>query len=365
MTSRQFYIMLSLFVISTKMQRFPSLLSSEFGKNGYLLIIFYFLVNIVGILLAFVIYKFLDREKFNNEKTGIIFRFIKKLIMLATSIYFIVQALLLFEHVQTIFADTLFDKFAWSLFSLLFLFAIFYLAKTGIKNIALNFELYALLIFGSLFLISVLGATQSDFSAILPFEDINLSEIIGNSSKFNIWFGDFFIILYMLFHTNKPKLSKTLLFYSLSILFVVFLVIIFIGVYGDYVAIQPGLIATVTEQSMLGVNIGRIDWFLILIAEIATILSSSVCIYFANKTMCAVFPKVKPLYIAIFIAVLFYVLNVFVLVDKLIVKEFFFGIGGSLSLLLKLGSLVLLLIIAIRDCLKNKEKRRDNGGQIS
>lgn len=365
MTSRQFYIMLSLFVISTKMQRLPSLLSSEFGKNGYLLVIFYFFINIVGILLAFFIYRFLDREKFNNEKTGSFFRLIKKLIMLATSIYFIVQALLLFEHVQTIFADTLFDKFAWSIFSLLFLFAIFYLAKTGIKNIALNYEIYALLIFGSLFLISVLGATQADFTMVLPFEDINFSKIISSSSKFNIWFGDFFIILYMLFHTNKPKLKKTLLFYSLSILFVVFLIIAFIGVYGDYAAIQSGLVATITEQSMLGVNIGRVDWFLILIAELATILSSSVCIYFANKTMCVVFPKIKSLYIAIFIAVIFYILNVFVLVDKLVVKEFFFGIGGSMSLLLKFGSVLLLWIIAICDYYNDKKKRRNCYGQIS
>lgn len=365
MTARQFYIILSLFVISTKMQRFPSLLSSEFGKDGYLLILIYFIINFIGILLAFFIYKFLDRDKFNNEKANVLFRFLKKIIMLATSLYFIIQALLLFEHVQTIFADTLFDKFAWSIFSLLFLFAIFYLAKTGIKNIALNFELFALLIFGSLALISILGAAQSDYSLILPFESINFSKIIGESNKFNIWFGDFFIILYLLFHTNKPKLSKTLVFYSLSILFVVFLVITFTGVYGEYSALQPGLISTITEQSMLGLNIGRIDWFLILIAEIATILSSSVCIYFANKTMCSVFPKIKPLYIAIFIAVAFYVLNVFVLVDKLVVREFFFGSGGVLSLILKVISVLSLFFIAIKDCHKKRMLKRSQYGQVS
>jgi len=363
MTARQFYIILCLFVIATKMQRFPSLLSSEFGKDGYLLILIYAVVNIIGIMLAFFIYKFLNRDKFNGEKSNILFRFLKKLTMLATSFYFIIQALVLFEHVQTIFADTLFDKFAWSVFSLLFLFAIFYLAKTGIKNIALNFELFATLIVGSLIVISVLGVFQSDYSVVLPLETINISEIFGSASKFNIWFGDFFIVLYMLFHTNKPKLSKTILFYSLSMVFVLFLVITFYGIYGSYAAVQSGLISSITEQSMLGVNIGRVDWFLILIAEIGTILSCSVCIYFANKTLSAVFPKVKPLYLAILIAAAFYVLNVFVLVDKLVVREFLFGIGGILSLILKWFTTFMLLIISIRD--RHDAKKEAFNGKTS
>ena len=127
MTARQFYIIVCLFVITTKMQRFASLLFSEAGKDGYILILIYAVVNIIGILLAFFIYKFLNTDKFKNEKTNIIFLTLKKLVMFATTLYFIIQALLLFEHVQNIFADTLFDKFAWSVFSLLFLFAIFFL----------------------------------------------------------------------------------------------------------------------------------------------------------------------------------------------------------------------------------------------
>jgi len=355
MTARQFYIIVCFFVITTKMQRFASLLFSETGKDGYLIILIYALINIIGILLAFFIYKFLNTDKFKNQKTNIIFSFLKKFVMLATSIYFLIQALLLFEHVQNIFADTLFDKFSWSIFSLLFLFTIFFLAKTGLKNIALNFELYSFLIGGALVMIAVLGAFHSDYSFVLPFETINFQNLMSNAGKFNIWFGDFFIILYMLFHTNKPKLSKTLLSYFIGISFVVFLIITYFGVYGDYSALQAGLVSSITEQSMLGLNIGRVDWFLILIAEFGTILSCSVCIYFANKTLGAAFPKIKPLYLTIAIAIAFYITNVFVLVDKFIVKDFFFGTGGWLSIILKLFTTFALLLISIKD-LKLKKK---------
>lgn len=362
MTARQFYIIVLLFVISTKLQRFPTLLFSEAGKDGYLIILLYAFINIIGICLAFFIYKFFNREKFKYGKRNLIFKFLKKLTMFATSIYFLIQALLLFEHVQNIFADTLFDRFAWSVFSLLFLFAIFYLAKIGIKNIAINFELFASLIVGALVIISVLGVSKADYSVVLPFETINVGNILSKASKFNVWFGDFFIILFMLFHTNKPKLSKTILIYVISIVFIVFLVITFGGVYGDYAAMQSGMISTISEQSMLGLNIGRIDWLLILIAEISTILSCSVCIYFSNKNLCATFAKIKPIYLAIVIAVMFYVMNVFVLVDKFIVREFFFGIGGCLSLGLKLFTTVMLLLITLRDYFSKKQKKETVDG---
>lgn len=367
MTARQFYIIVCLFVITTKMQRFASLLFSEAGKDGYVLILIYALVNIIGILLAFFIYKFLNTDRFKNEKTNFVFSGLKKLVMFATTLYFVIQALLLFEHVQNIFADTLFDKFAWSIFSLLFLFAIFFLARTGIKNIALNFELYAIVIAIALIVIGIMGATQADYSFVLPLETINISSLISNFSKFNIWFGDFFIILYMLFHTNKPKLSKTLLSYGVSIAFLTFLVITFNGIYGDYSAIQAGMVSSITEQSILGLNIGRVDWLLILVAEFGTILSCSVCIYFASKTFGAVLPKVKPLILMIIIAITFYIMNVFILVDKFVVKDFFFGIGGNLSLALKLFTTLILIIISFKDCFakKRQNKLEAKDGKVS
>ena len=50
-----------------------------------------------------------------------------------------------------------------------------------------------------------------------------------------------------------------------------FMTISFFGVYRDYTALQPGIISSITEQSMLGMNIGRVDWFLILFAEIPSL----------------------------------------------------------------------------------------------
>ena len=93
MTARQFYITFIIMVVSTKMQRFPVLLFSEFGKDGYLMILGYALINILGILLAFFIYKYVNQNAKTENK---VFIFIKKFIMFVTSIYFLIQALILY-----------------------------------------------------------------------------------------------------------------------------------------------------------------------------------------------------------------------------------------------------------------------------
>ena len=80
--------------------------------------------------------------------------------------------------------------------------------------------------------------------------------------------------------------------------------------------------------------------------------------------MCSVLPKIKPIVIAIIIAVVFYVMNVFVLVDKFVVREFFFGIGGYISLGLKLFALVVFSIMSLMHYFEQKRKKEAHSGEV-
>ena len=59
-------------------------------------------------------------------------------------------------------------------------------------------------------------------------------------------------------------------------------------------------------------------------------------------------------------------MNVFVLVDKFIVREFFFGIGGYISFGLKLFALIILLLIRLVHYFKRKsiKEETENGKTI-
>lgn len=359
MTSRQFYIMLFVTTISLKVQKLPSLIYDELGKDGYLILIAFFIVDLIGILLAFFIRKKLNGQNLLSSQGGRFANIFKKIFVLFIVFYFLIQGLLLFESIQNLFEHILFDNLSWVIFSGLLITSIFMLVFTGLKNIARNFELYFFVITVSYVLIAIFGATKADFTAILPFETINVKNILSKFVDFNLWFGDFFLILFMSNHSKEIKLKWTLLAYALVVAFLTFLYVELNGIYGVYTAMKPTLISTITEQSMLGINIGRVDWFLILFTEIGTILSCATCLFFAKQCLGYVFPKLKKTYVISILLLALYVLNVFYLLDVHMRVEVFTGYMGVIAAATKWGSFLLMVLI----CLFKKQRAKSQKTQ--
>ncbi len=355
MTARQFYIMLFITTISLKVQKLPSLIYDELGKDGYLILFAYFVVDFVGIMLAFYIRSKIKGKNLLENSQNKFVNIIKKCLVLFVVFYFILQALLLYESIQNLFEHILFDNLSWVIFSLLLIVTIYMLVFTGIKNIARNFELYFFIIMVSYVLIAIIGATKADFTVVLPLDTICAKQILSKFVDFNLWFGDFFLVLFMSNHTKKAKLKWTLLVYTISIAFLTLLYIELNGIYGVYTGMKPTLISTITEQSMLGVNIGRVDWFLILFTEVGTILSCGVCLYFAKQCLSYVFPKLKKCYAVAILLASIYALNVFYLLDIHMRIEVFTGYLGVASAITKWGSFILMLIACL---FQNKKQNR-------
>ena len=355
MSARQFYIVLAISVITMKMQKLPCLVAGELGKDLWLFFLVYALINIIGIIIVFFILRRVDIKSVLKPSKNYFFNILRFILMLATLLYFLIQALLVYEHIQGLFANTLFDNLSWSFFSVLLLFAVFFLAHRGIENIALNFELYTWLIVGAFVLLSIFGATQTDFSVILPFQTINFGAILSKLQMFSCWFGDFFLVLYLGIKARDIKLSKTLFVYILSMLFMTFLVVVFIGIYDKTAPLVPGLISVISEQSLLELSIGRLDWFLILFTEMGAILACSVNLYFANLCLHSAFPKARPFYLKIFNAGVLYVLDIFLLVDLNAKIRFFCGFMCYVTNVVSVFTLVMLLGIMIYKSFKGNK----------
>ena len=357
MSARQFYIILAISVITMKMQKLPPLVAGELGKDTWLFFLVYALINIIGIVLVFYILKRLDIKTVLKESKNKFFNILRFVLMLVTLLYFLVQAILVYEHIQGLFANTLFDSLSWPFFSLLLLFAVFFLAHRGVENLALNYELYTWIIVTSLVLLSIFGATQADYSAILPIETINFKMILSKLQMFSCWFGDFFLVLYLGIKAKDIKLSKTLFVYILSMLFVTFLVIIFIGIYDKVAPIAPGLISVISEQSLLDLSIGRLDWFLILFAEIGAILTCGLNLYFANLCLQSAFPKAKAFYLKIFNIVVLYVLDIFILVDLNAKIKFFCNFMCYVTNVVSVLTIIMLMGIIIYNSVNKKYEK--------
>ena len=350
--------MLFITTISLKVQKLPSIIYDALGKDGYLLLAFYFVVDMVGIALAFYILK--RKQQLTDGKNSKLSTLFKKGLVFVMVVYFLAQGLLLFESIQNLFEHILFDNLSWVVFGLLLLFAVFYIAHSGIKNIARNFELYFWVILVSYAIISIFGASKADFSAVLPFETIDVGKILSYFVDFNLWFGDFFLILFMGNRAKDIKLKWTMLVYTFSIAFVMFLFVELNGIYGVYTSMKPALITTITEQSMLGVNIGRVDWFLILITEVGTILSCGVCLFFAKQCLRFVFPKAKDTWLLAALMIALYLLDVFYLIDTHTRIEVLSGYMSYVSAATKWGSFLLMFAVCLFSKQKNKKTKSDD-----
>lgn len=334
MNPRQFYLALFIFTISLKIQKMPALLAGRLGKDGYLLLLFYFILNILFIMIAFLVIKYVKKFKENGNKP-VVFRFFEILMLAGSAIYFMMQCLLLYESIQDLFSDVLFDNLSWALFSLLLIFALYFLASSGLKNIGRVIEVFFLVITVSLVIISIFGGTQTDFSSILPFESVNFRSIFDAYIPFNLWFGDFFFVLFFGNFCDGVKLKWTLLSYCLSMLFCLLLFVEFYGIYGILSPAQSSLISVLSEHSMLGVDIGRIDWFFILFAEIGTVLSSALCLYVAENCISKILPKIKKSWIYLLLLILLYFSDVYLFVDLNTKMRLFMGFGSTFSTIVK------------------------------
>ena len=85
MTARQFYIMLIITTLSLKVQKLPSIIYDGLGKDGYLILTVYFIVDIVGIILAFfILKKFKQNKTVQTEKSKFI-EILKKFLIFSVS----------------------------------------------------------------------------------------------------------------------------------------------------------------------------------------------------------------------------------------------------------------------------------------
>ena len=66
MTSRQFYITFWIIVVSLKVQKMPSVMYEFLNKDFYLMLVPFFIINLLGIFMAFYILKKTKKTDFSK-----------------------------------------------------------------------------------------------------------------------------------------------------------------------------------------------------------------------------------------------------------------------------------------------------------
>lgn len=315
LTKRQALFILIICFVANKTQRLPCLISASLGRHGWLVTL------ILGLVEVLMLCLFLFSNQISGghtcyqlcEKTG--GKLIAKVVSVLFATYFLLNALLPYEAVHEVFSNVLFDHLSWELYSIFIVFALGFFATRGLRTIGRMNELFVWLVLSSLLLLLLLGGFTTNFARILPICDIDLGNLFSTCSEFSMWFGDF-LIMYLLMGRVQEEKTKMNFWFAFalfaSVLVMSFAYVIFYGLYGTLSSEQTNAISAISQFSLLSLDIGRVDWFLVLFFEFSTFISSGIYIYASAKFFSDVFAKKHKNVIAVILVLLVFVLDIFV-----------------------------------------------------
>lgn len=363
LTRFQAVCLLTICFVANKTQRLPSLISANVGRHGWI-------VNLVlGGIELLMLCLFLFASKFSGGRTCYKLcenaggKWFAKFIVFFFAIYFMLNALLPYEAVHEVFSNVLFDHLSWEFYSLFIVFAIAFFASKGLVTIGRIGELFFVLILSSLLLLIILGGFTTSFVRILPIFDIDWSKIFQTCYGFSLWFGDFIIMYLFMGRIKDDGKKKDWIFVvslAVSVVLMSFAYVIFYGLYGRLSSEQTNAISAISQFSLLSLDIGRVDWFLVLFFEISTFISSGVYVFGASKFFSEVFETKTHNLFAVTLPLVIYFLDIFIF------KSIGQGVG-SLAFVVKyfypiviLGFPVILFFASLVSRKKDKQNLKMN-----
>ena len=315
LTKRQAIFLILICLAANKMQRLPSLISTSIGRHGWLA---FLVMGTLDILFLILTLSFNKKAKNKTtyevcEKAG--GKWYAKIIFIIIAVYFLLNSLLPYEAVHDLFANILFDKLSWNIYGIILALSVFFIASRGLKNLGRLGEIFFYIIGISFLILLILGGVTTNYYHILPVIDINISSFIHTCLEYNLWFGDF-IIIYIFVgkikYDKKPLGWPCVLAFSITVLLISFAYVVYYGLYENLSINQNSLISSISQFSLLALDIGRIDWFLVLFFQISTVISSSVYIFATAYCLKKIFGLKDSILTSFIIASIIYLLDILI-----------------------------------------------------
>lgn len=315
LTKRQAVFLIIICLVANKMQRLPSLISTNVGRHGWLAFLVMGTLDSLFLLLAL---RFNKKAKNHTtyqicEKAG--GKIYAKIIFSLMAVYFLANSLLPYEAVHDLFANILFDQLSWNIYGIILALSVFFISSRGLKNLGRLGEIYFCLIGVSFIILLVLGATTTNYYHILPIQEIEADEFIKTCLEYNLWFGDF-ILIYIFVgkikYDEKPLGWPCVLTFCITVLLISFAYVVYYGLYENLSINQNNLISSISQFSLLALDIGRIDWFLVLFFEVSTVIASSVYVFLTAYCVCKIIGIKNKKLVCFLTAAIIYFLDIFI-----------------------------------------------------
>jgi len=348
-TKKQAVYLLLICLIGTKFQRLPSFLSDVAGKGFWLVVFIYLLIDGLFLILTLKIINLGNGTTLYNMIEKTVGKVFTKIIFVILGIYFFMLSILPYESVHEVFADIIFDSLPWKFFALFLLIAMGVIAVSGLRNIGRLCQLLFYVILTGVVGLFVLGLFTSDITAVLPLSDVITKSVFEGVHKSSLWFGNFTILFIFMGHIKDEENKKwggIKLSFFISFIFVALSYVVFYGIYEHITPLKRNWLTKVSQFALLSLDIGRLDWFLILFAELATIITSGIFVYCSSYCFRKVFNCKKMNLITYIILLVLYLNTNYFVSSKLIIFKFLISYGAIFGAVVQYVIPIILLFIA-------------------
>lgn len=345
LTVWQCSMLLSVCLISTKFQRFPALLSEEYENDGWIFLLFILAIDLLFVwMLSSLLIKLKDKTIFEaiEAKFG---KVVQIFVCVALTLFFFFKSVITYRGTHEFFANMLFDKLSWFYFSILFALLLIVMVGGGLNGIGRSAELYSYIIGVGLITSICLGVLKTDLWNIMPILDLAKPITLNGVVHYLPWLGDYLVILLFIGNVkiDKNPQRPLLLSYLISGLLVAVVYVVFYCINENLSVYQANALSAITQYSLIGLGVGRPDWFLVLFVFISTIIANAFYVYSYTLSFTEIF-RIKRNYLVISLMVL-----VLFVVDNFLLKN----IESSVQFVqnyvgyLALGTMILVPIIAV------------------
>lgn len=348
-TKKQAVYLLLICLIGTKFQRLPSFLADISGKSFWVVMFIYLLIDGLFLMLSLKIIDLGNGATLYEVMEKTVGKVFAKVIFIMLGVYFFLLTILPYESVHEVFADVIFDSLPWRFFALFVLITMAVIAVSGLRNIGRMCQLFFYLILLGIMGLFLLGIFTTDMTAILPITETVASSVFEGVYKSSLWFGNFtilFILMGRIKAQENKKWGGIKLSFYLSSIFVTLAFVVFYGIYQEITPLKRNWLTKVSQFALLSLDIGRPDWFLILFAEFATILTAGIFIYCCAYCFREVFQTRKINYLIYLSLTILYLYTNYLVDGKLIIFRFIIKFGSIYGMIIQYILPLVFLIIA-------------------
>ncbi len=327
----------------TKVLMLPPILAGFSSNQLYMSL----LVNFVcDILVLFFILKlndlFPDKTFFAilEENLGSVFA---KIIFFIFGLFFLMKTFIPIIEQKYFVDNTLYEVFPNFISFFPILLVTTYASVKGLKVLGRAADI-AVWFTALTFVVTIaLSLSSCDFTHVLPLKLPTVGVFKGSFST-ALWYFDSLYMLLFLGHFDKTKFKnrKIILSYAITSLVVIFVVIIFLGVFGPIAQSMNFAVADMTVFTAKIINVGRLDYLAIFLLLFSSVFAICLPVFASTKCFERAFGLKKALIPSIVVNVIIFILlsifeekfySVFAFVIKYI-NVFIIFIGYGLPIIL-------------------------------